>query len=503
MKFLFILAGIIPFLISCGAGEIVNPQPTKIPIESTSTSPNPGTLESSTAIKDYSVNDLRKAVEDQICLPGTDATVCDKNKINLESGFGFNLDQITNGSNVSAYAIQYNTPGVKNENRSVSGGVLIPQVAESQIKGIILYYHGTKLAKYDVPSCFSQSEVKMPYCLGNSIDDGEVLAGVWASQGYIVVMPDYIGQGYDSVVMHPYVLYSQIDAVSGLNMVTATKALLNKLQLQNVANSAQDFYITGYSEGGGYALWTSQMVQDPSSSFLITNQLRLKDTVGMSGAYDLTNAQLPMERDNVTLDDQYNIGNVFTAGAAKPLLTGYLFSSYGFYNLDQTYNELMVKAFLDCRTCLISGNNYTVPDLFTVHGNPQLSDVNIALYLTSAAATTGYAVNGNNSVRALLQSAVLEDPRFLDVVAANSLTSWNGGIAPIGFTYMNKDSVVTNLNSTNMYTAVTNPNKTAIVIDASQYQYYDAINKDLKPFDHAQANVIQAVAALQQFNRFP
>ncbi|MCC2626323.1 MAG: hypothetical protein K0R14_2196 [Burkholderiales bacterium] len=503
MKFLSILLIAITILLTgCGGGGgsgIINPQPKKYPIESTSTSPNPGTLENYKAAKTYPTSDLKNFVQEKICLPGTTSDVCQSNISNLATDFNFNLDQISNGNPVTAYTVQYNTPGVKGENRSVSGGVLIPQVPENQIKGIVLYFHGTRIVKYDVPSCFINSEVSMDYCMGNSSDDGELLGGVLAAQGYIVVMPDYIGQGYDNVVLHPYVFYSKVNATSGLNMVTATRTLLSQLHMQSVI---RNFYITGFSEGGAYALQASGIVQDPTNNFLQTNLLNLKDTVGQSGAYDLTNAQLPMETDNLVLGDKYNVGDIFAATSAKPVLTGFLLSSYGFYDMDQVYTTLMQKEFLDCRSCLISGKSYTIPDLFTIYEDPNFNNLNITLYITSAAAVTGYGVNGDNSAKALIQSGLLENSQFLASLASNSITNWSGGITPIGLTYLNKDSVVTNLNSTNMYSQLLNPNKTAIVIDTSKYRYVDTVSHDVKLFDHGQSGVIQLIAALQQFNRY-
>ncbi len=507
MKFLSILlVGITVLITGCTGGgggsgsDPVNPQPQRYPIDPTSTSGTPGTLESYKAANTFATDVLKSFVHDKICLSGTTDDICQSNLSNLASDFNFNLDQISSGNQVAAYAIQYNTPGVKNENRSVSGGVLIPQIPENQIKGIVLYFHGTRVTKDDVPSCFFGSQANTSYCLGSNSDDGELIGGVLASQGYIVVMPDYIGQGYDSVVLHPYVFYSRVNATSGLNMVTATRSLLTQLHMQNVL---KNFYITGFSEGGAYSLWASNIVQTSGNNFLQTNLLNLKDTVGQSGAYDLTNAQLPMETTNLVSGDKFNVGDVFTATAAKPLLTGFLLSSYGFYSLDQVYTTLMQKEFLDCRSCLLSGKSYTIPDLFTTYSNHDFNEVNISLFITSAAAITGYGVNGDNSAKALIEDGLLDNPQFIATLADNSITGWSGGNTPIGFTYLNKDSVVTNLNSTNMYSQVTNPNKTAVVVDTTKYRYIDPVSKkDIKFFDHGQASVIQLIAALQQFNRY-
>ena len=53
------------------------------------------------------------------------------------------------------------------------------------------------------------------------------LAAVWASRGYVVVMPDYIGSGDDTSEPHPYVVYPNVNAESGLAMVKAARSLLS------------------------------------------------------------------------------------------------------------------------------------------------------------------------------------------------------------------------------------------------------------------------------------
>lgn len=498
IKYIIILVSSI-LLVGCGAGtnNIINPTPHTYTVESTSKSPFPGTLENYSIATDYSTDTLTTKVNDKICLPNTSDAVCSNNKANLATDFNFNLSQITNGNSVRAYSVQYNTPGVYGENRSVSGGVLIPQVPDSQIKGIILYFHGTSVSKTKVPSCFEQSQNGLSYCLSDSSEDGGVLGGIFASQGYIVVMPDYIGQGFDNVVMHPYVLYPKANATSGINMVIAAKALLTKINV----NPGKNFYITGFSEGGAYSLWASNILQNTSNTILNDNNLTLKATIGLSGAYDLQNAQLTMETDNVTLGDKYNIGDVFVAGAAKPAVVGYMLSAYGFYDLEQKYNSLMQTAFFNCTSCLLSGTaGYTIPDLFTTRNNPQFNEATIGLYLDSAAAFTGYGVNGNNSAKALINSDLPNDKAFLATLSANSILALNSA-TPISLVYLNHDSVVTNLNSTNAYTGIVSASKSAIVIDTSKYLYH-VISKDqdaTKPVDHPQSKVFQLIAALKQF----
>lgn len=60
-------------------------------------------------------------------------------------------------------------------------------------KGIIAYYHPTIFGKLDVPTL-----------LENQI---QALAGLYCSQGYIILFPNYVGYDSDQKFVHPYVEY--------------------------------------------------------------------------------------------------------------------------------------------------------------------------------------------------------------------------------------------------------------------------------------------------------
>ncbi|MDE4959584.1 lysophospholipase, partial [Francisella tularensis subsp. holarctica] len=78
----------------------------------------------------------------------------------------------------------------------VSGLLMMPDTDSP--KGVILYYHTTVFDNSAVPSNFSNDK---------SLIFEVTYAAIYAANGYIVVAPDYIGQGDDSKNYHPYVLY--------------------------------------------------------------------------------------------------------------------------------------------------------------------------------------------------------------------------------------------------------------------------------------------------------
>ena len=130
--------------------------------------------------------------------------------------------------------------------------MLIPKVAPASLKGLIHCFHRTTVQRSAVPSSFTIVGSKT-----NLDNEGILLAAVWASQGYVVVMPDYLGLDDDRTHPHPYVLYPGVDAQSGLAMVNAARSLL---ATSYGITGGLPLFITGYSEGGAYALQSEQMM---------------------------------------------------------------------------------------------------------------------------------------------------------------------------------------------------------------------------------------------------
>lgn len=419
----------------------------KLPIDPTTTEP-PGTLISYESSSTFTAKYLQDEVYKGLCPSGTD---CTTNLQNATVDFNYHNENIT--TNTTNYTMFYSTVGVLAENRKVSGGVIIPNVPESQIKGVVLYYHETEVSKSDVPSCFHGSKAGINYCVSDDPQTyGEALGGIIASQGYIVVIPDYVGLGVDSKVMHPYILHPEVNALSGLYMLQANESMLKKLgySIQN-----RNLYITGYSEGGAYALWSSDLVQNLAPNFLAKLNLKLKATIGASGAYDLVNAQMPMEKDNISEGDKYNIANNDNATYAKPTVSSYVMTSYGFYDSKQTYNNVfnteLGNGFYYCVGCMqYFGAAYKIPELYLK--NLKDSDVKAALYLSALSVSYG-PQNANNSIGPLVNTSILSDQNFMKLLESASITNWKT-VTPVTLINLAQDSVVTNLNTQGAYTGL-------------------------------------------------
>lgn len=231
---------------------------------------------------------------------------------------------------VSAYSVQYYAPGQNSQKdpaqiqRTASGIVIVPR--GTAIRGVVLYFHPTVFGKNQVPSCIMVSSTQPSYCTQPSSDPtgfGTLanLASVYASRGFAVVAPDYIGMGADWNNVHPYVAYPENNVLSGFYMFPALRQILAKTN-PSQSESNLPLMITGYSEGGGYALKASQMAQGDSASLLANNKLTLKITTPQEGAYAL---QDQMNFDFVDMNDAlFNcshapVGSNYVCGESSPV----------------------------------------------------------------------------------------------------------------------------------------------------------------------------------------
>lgn len=500
-KLIPIFASTMLFLSACGGVG-------KLPVDPT-TSEKPGTMLSYESSSSYDAEYLNSAVHKGLCPNGTD---CTQNFANAATDFKFHAESIVNST--QNYSMLYSTVGVMAENRAVSGGVIIPNLPESQIKGVVLYYHETEVSKKNAPSCFHNPPTLKAYCSSDDIQTyGEELGGIIAASGYIVVMPDYIGLGFDRNIMHPYVLYPEVNALSGLYMLQATNMMLAKLGYQT---EVMNLYITGFSEGGAYALWASNMLQNISPNFLSNTQFKLKATVGMSGAYDLVKAQMPMEEASITEGDSYNVSNNDTATYAKPTISSYTMTAYGFYDLDQTYTDVfnteVGNGFYYCLGCAdVFGSLYKVPELYL---KPDLEDSKIKSALYQSALLVSYGPqNANNSVRPLVNTAILMDQKFNQALEYASITVWKT-TSPVTLISLAQDSVVTNLNTQNAYNGLINKSELnlvqRVIIENSRgSSRYMVNNVDpitdqtaLMPLDHIGSGYYQLIAAMNVINQY-
>jgi hypothetical protein len=100
-----------------------------------------------------------------------------------------------------------------------------------------------------------------------------------ASNGYVILMPDYIGFGSSLEILHPYYHREStsnaiIDLIRAFNELSASGAIM--------ANSNDSLFLMGYSQGGGATLTTLYEIENNDAI-----DMNVIATSGGAGAYNL------------------------------------------------------------------------------------------------------------------------------------------------------------------------------------------------------------------------
>lgn len=199
--------------------------------------------------------------------------------------------------NVSVYKISYTT-SFQGEDIIASGLVCIPEAAGVSVP-VLSYQNGTNTLHSKAPSVDPDNELFL-------------LLEFMSSTGFVITIPDYLGFGQSSTMFHPY-----LDKVSTtqtvLDMQRAVKELINNdLGDQTGITLNNDYYITGYSQGGWATLALQKEIEENYSE-----SFNLKASACGAGPYDLQYIN-----DYVLAEEKYPM----------PYFLGYIFNSY--YNLE-------------------------------------------------------------------------------------------------------------------------------------------------------------------------
>ena len=168
-----------------------------------------------------------------------------------------------------------------------SGVIVLPQGAPGSLP-IVSYQHGTVMATNDVPS--ANLEQRMP--------------GIgFASLGYAVVMPDFLGLG-ESPGFHPY-HHARSEATAAVDLLRAARAWCDAAGVA----LGDRLFLCGYSQGGHATMALHRELETyHSDEFTVTA------SAPMAGAHDLS---------GITLDD-------FLSGRElpNPYYVAYLLAAY-------------------------------------------------------------------------------------------------------------------------------------------------------------------------------
>jgi hypothetical protein len=177
---------------------------------------------------------------------------------------------------VDVYYIQYATVGGAGEQTTASGALMVPTGAAadgcSGPRPIVLYAHGTETDhSYNMANLLTPVDDRIP-----------MTAAVFASNGFIVVAPNYAGYDSSTLPYHPYLNADQ-QSKDMLDALAAARTALSSGKMLTVGTTfSGGLYITGYSQGGHVAMATQRALeQSPLAG------VTLKAAVPSSGPYAL------------------------------------------------------------------------------------------------------------------------------------------------------------------------------------------------------------------------
>jgi acetyl esterase/lipase len=121
----------------------------------------------------------------------------------------------------------------------------------------------------------------------------------WASAGYCVFMPDYVGFGNTKETEHPYLWYPEM-FISNIDGLIAAKKFIadNSMKYDN------RLFLTGWSQGGGACLSAHKYIQEDYS-----NQFSIVASSGLAGPYHFNRFVDDLLSKK---DEELNISNIFS-----------------------------------------------------------------------------------------------------------------------------------------------------------------------------------------------
>jgi len=238
--------------------------------------------------------------------------------------------QIKPKYDVELYKIVYQTISPDQKVTQASGLLVIPKGATNPLP-LAAFFHGTMLQKNDVPS---QIGANSTYEVGL----------IFATEGYAIVLPDYLGLGVNPG-LHPYI-HAASEASASIDMMRAGRNFLNS---KSISSNGQVF-IMGYSQGGHVCMAVHKAIEQSYS-----NEFAITASAPMAGPYDLSGTQM----DYILRDSAY----------AEP---GFL--PYALYGLNPIYN-----IFANVNNAFVAPYNTSLQPFFDGNGLYDLSNVDAIL----------------------------------------------------------------------------------------------------------------------------
>jgi hypothetical protein len=153
---------------------------------------------------------------------------------------------------IAVHHIRYATVGGADEATTASGALMVPLGSDPHCRGarpFLLYAHGTTTDR-----AFNMTNLQ-----GDPNGEALIMAALFASQGYIVVAPNYAGYDSSALPYHPYLIADQ-QSKDMIDALTAARSALPTAAAPATSDSGR-LFITGYSQGGYVAMATHRAIQ--------------------------------------------------------------------------------------------------------------------------------------------------------------------------------------------------------------------------------------------------
>jgi len=209
----------------------------------------------------------------------TSLTAADYNAKLIATPTGQSLLTLSTGSatgtvpcGVDVQYMKYGTVGGNAEATTASAALMVPTGTDPKCTGarpIVLFAHGTTVEKRYNLADFTDTT-------NPAYGQAQLLASLFAAQGYIVVAPNYAGYDSSNLSYHPYLVADQ-QSKDMMDALAAAKTALPTLI--SGATASTKLFVTGYSQGGHVAMATHRALQ--------TAGIPVTASAPMSGPYAL------------------------------------------------------------------------------------------------------------------------------------------------------------------------------------------------------------------------
>lgn len=142
-----------------------------------------------------------------------------------------------------------------------ASGILLVPVGITEKAPMISLQHGTTFSHDEAPS----------------VSGGFTGTELFASAGFISLVPDFIGYGSSVEIFHPY-YDKEHSAIAIIDMIKSVKEFLFKEKIP----FSDELFLAGYSEGGYVTLAAAEKIENEAS-----HELKLKAVAAGAGGYDL------------------------------------------------------------------------------------------------------------------------------------------------------------------------------------------------------------------------